>query len=633
MLLARPAIARVDSMSLSVTNPLSWSMFGDAHPTSVPPALGIGGGQTVFGAVPARSKVAGVVRAAAWALVMHRRKVVKYALCAWFTYIFANWIRTKRRQAADATSEWGRYAAHPGARGRAAATLLFAQLLPLHFLSRILFPFKKETERRDRYLRWTGGLLCTGLLQLGPLYIKLGQIVSCREKFLPEQWKKSLERLQDQVPAKSGQDALDLAAAAWPAGGDDFHRTFSDFETKPLAAASLGQVHMARLANTNETVAIKLQRAYLREIYDKDFVLLTKIAELVDRFGGAAAQVGGVEQSWTEIFEDAEEILYREIDYRDEAENAIRFCNDFGLDKGGKSMTPTAVARDGKPLPSAAPWLRTPYVYSDLSTEKVLTMEFVPSIKVTNGKALDEANVTAEEREYLADCLARSYLRQFCNNLFFSTDPHPGNLGVEILREQDGKTPPEKRVRLVYYDFGQAAYLNQNQADGILDIIEAIVDMDVDRSMEGFQKMQVLKDGADLDAVRAKVADNFKTGKVKANRKKLKKKGYKFKKTTTTTNFNSTATTNTTNTTSHADDQVVQYFTLPAEYAFVGRALSQMDGVGKFLDPEFDFVSSAAPWIYEIKGATKYLKEEICKWLRNRLPKSLKKTKLAGEDL
>jgi predicted unusual protein kinase regulating ubiquinone biosynthesis (AarF/ABC1/UbiB family) len=66
---------------------------------------------------------------------------------------------------------------------------------------------------------------------------------------------------------------------------------------------------------------------------------------------------------------------------------------------------------------------------------------------------------------------------------------------------------------------------------------------------------------------------------------------------------------------SAADTEVVQYFTLPAEYAFVGRALSQMDGVGKFLDPDFDFVSSAAPWIYEIKGAAKYLKEEaIKKW-------------------
>jgi predicted unusual protein kinase regulating ubiquinone biosynthesis (AarF/ABC1/UbiB family) len=179
---------------------------------------------------------------------------------------------------------------------------------------------------------------------------------------------------------------------------------------------------------------------------------------------------------------------------------------------------------------------------------------------------------------------------------------------------------PEQRVRLVYYDFGQAADLQQNQADGILDILEAIVDMDVDRSVESFQKMEVLKEGADLAAVRAKVADNYKTGKIKANRKKLKKLGYKFKV------FASEAVVNETNAIrsvtavaggNTTDAQVMQYFTLPAEYAFVARALSQMNGVGKSLDPDFDFVSSAAPWIYEIKGAGLYVKDEALKRLTN----------------
>jgi len=81
------------------------------------------------------------------------------------------------------------------------------------------------------------------------------------------------------------------------------------------------------------------------------------------------------------------------------------------------------------------------------------------------------------------------------------------------------------------------------------------------------------------------------------------------------------ATSSTGNSTSVADTEVMQYFTLPAEYAFVGRALSQMDGVGKSLDPDFDFVSSAAPWMYEIKGAGKYLKEEIIKWMTNQVQK------------
>lgn len=137
--------------------------------------------------------------------------------------------------------------------------------------------------------------------------------------------------------------------------------------------------------------------------------------------------------------------------------------------------------------------------------------------------------------------------------------------------------------------------------------------------------MGVLKEGADLDKVRAKVADNYRTGKVKANRKRLKKRGYKFKpkeqqgsaSSSSSSGSNATATTGANATTANAttsDSEVMQYFTLPAEYAFVGRALSQMDGVGKSLDAEFDFVSSAAPWIVEIKGAGEYLRDEAAKW-------------------
>ena len=203
-----------------------------------------------------------------------------------------------------------------------------------------------------------------------------------------------------------------------------------------------------------------------------------------------------------------------------------------------------------------------------------------------------------------------------------STDPHAGNLGVELLNMQSNK--PEERVRLVYYDFGQATELQHNQADGILDIIEAIVDMDADKSIVSFRKMGVLNDHADLDAVRAKVAENYRTGKVKANRQRLLQKNYQFNDVGpihSNANMNSDArhfsSTRAVATTAVTDAQVMQYFTLPAEYAFVGRALSQIDGVGKILDRGFDFVSSAAPYIVEIKGAKKYVQDEVHKKLSN----------------
>lgn len=491
---------------------------------------------------------------------------------------------------------------------------------------------------------------------------------------MPPAWITAMEKLQDQVPSRRGDAALQLAYDAM-GGKDEFDRVFSDFDPEPLAgrlnllsclsqsmcavthtrflgsfspAASLGQVHKAVLRkevrnknkvndDTEGVVAVKLQRAKLRDIYDQDLVVLNKIAAMMDKIGGSKANVGGVSQSWTGIFSDAEEILYREIDYRDEATNARRFADDFGLDIGGKPLaiasttssslstsntTKRATSKDGEPLPSASEWLRTPYVYTDLSTEKVLVMEFVPSIKITNKAKLDAANVTLEEREYLSDMLARSYLRQFCCNMFFSTDPHPGNLGVEIL-EKSSNSASSPRVRLVFYDFGQAASLNENQANGILDIIEAIIDMDVDRSVEAFQTMGVLKKDAKLDMVRAKVAENYRTGKVKANKKKLKRQGYKSTRERKSEDYEAddpavdvTGTIRSEGKETK-DSEVMKFFSLPAEYAFVARALSQMDGVGKTLDPDFDFISSGAPYIVEIKGTGKYLKDEFSKRVTN----------------
>jgi predicted unusual protein kinase regulating ubiquinone biosynthesis (AarF/ABC1/UbiB family) len=364
----------------------------------------------------------------------------------------------------------------------------------------------------------------------------------------------------------------------------------------------LGQVHKAVLRENNDTVAVKIQRPYLREIYDQDFVLLLKIANVMDGILKTKSQVGGVSQSWTEIFTNAQDILYREIDYRDEADNAIRFAQDFGLGKNGRAIPARAVTRSNETIPSAAMWLRTPYVYRNVSSEKVLVMEYVPSIKITNSAKLDSANYTAEEKEYLADSLARSYLRQFCVNKFFSTDPHPGNLGVERVNGNP---------RLIFYDFGQACELNSEQADGILAVIEAIVDSDADRCVDAFQTMGVLTDNVDLDKVRAKVADNFEKGLVKVRKAKLKKAGYVFrppkKNNATTSMMNVTK----------EDSDVMKYFKLPAEYAFVARAISQMDGVGKSLDPYFDFISSAAPNIVEIKGAGTYLQDEFAKFVES----------------
>ena len=372
------------------------------------------------------------------------------------TYSIYTTYRCQQRQRVDPTSEWERYAQYPLARTMAMTQILLFQMIPLSLRVVAYQQFHTlksrlgtgtTTEQKERYdaqiTQWKeqmGQVFANGLLQLGPLYIKMGQILSCRQNLLPKEWYKAMERLQDQVPALTGTKAQQLAYAIWSANQSNdsdmtnititsnhistnkssFDEIFTNVDWNPIAAASLGQVHVATLRATGERVALKLQRPNLRSIYDNDLRLLQKIAAVVDRFfGSSAGCVGGISQSWTSIFNDAQEILYREIDYRAEGQNAMRFAKDFGLTKGGQAAAAAVTtSRDGRLLPSAASWLRTPYVYEHLTTEQVLVMEYVPSIKISDLHKLKQANVTQADREYLADCLGRSYLRQFCSNRF-----------------------------------------------------------------------------------------------------------------------------------------------------------------------------------------------------------------------
>lgn len=177
----------------------------------------------------------------------------------------------------------------------------------------------------------------------------------------------------------------------------------------------------------------------------------------------------------------------------------------------------------------------------------------------------------------------------------------------------------KESVRLVFYDFGQACSLRDEQALGILHVIEGIVDMNVDNCVDAFIQMGVLSPDADLDKVRSKIKDNFETGKVKVKRRK-KRMDERYKSA-----FEPNMISAEVNTTEYIkvvgnmtegkveDSEIVGFFTLPAEYAFVARAISQMDGVGKGLDKEFDFISAAAPYLVEIKGSELYLQDEAKK--------------------
>jgi len=231
-----------------------------------------------------------------------------------------------------------------------------------------------------------------GLLELGPTFVKLGQVVSTRTDVLPKEYTDVLKTLQDEVPGFSGAKAKQIVSREL---GRPCDEVFTDFSEEPLKAASLGQVHTAFYNGTK--VAIKVQRAGLKELFDVDLKNLKKLAELLDKFD---PKTDGADRDWVGIYEESERLLYLEIDYLNEASNCERFAEDF----------------------KKIDYVRVPNVYREVTTPRVLTMEFVESFKLTDTEQIDALGL---DREVLAGHVADAFLRQIVETAYFHCDPHP----------------------------------------------------------------------------------------------------------------------------------------------------------------------------------------------------------------
>ena len=160
-----------------------------------------------------------------------------------------------------------------------------------------------------------------GLVRLGPTFVKLGQVVSTRTDIFSPAYIDVLKTLQDDVPPFGGARAKEIVAKELGRSTDE---VFSDFSAEPLAAASLGQVHTATYNGSK--VAIKVQRAGLKELFDVDLKNLKKLAVLLDKFDPKS---DGADRDWVSIYDESARLLYLEIDYLNEARNLVRFKADF----------------------------------------------------------------------------------------------------------------------------------------------------------------------------------------------------------------------------------------------------------------------------------------------------------------
>jgi hypothetical protein len=237
-----------------------------------------------------------------------------------------------------------------------------------------------------------------GLLTLGPSFVKLGQVASTRTDVLPKTYTDVLLTLTDNVPAFSGRRAKEIVSKEL---GKPFDQVFQNFSDEPLKAASLGQVHTAFYKG--QKVAIKVQRAGLKELFDIDLKNLKKLAVLLDKFDPKS---DGADRDWVKIYEESERLLYLEIDYLHEAKNTDRFSKDFeNID-----------------------WVRVPKVIREVTTPRVLVMEFVDSFKLTDIARIEKLGL---DRKLLAKRVADAFIRQIVETGYFHADPHTGNMACD----------------------------------------------------------------------------------------------------------------------------------------------------------------------------------------------------------
>ena len=269
--------------------------------------------------------------------------------------------------------------------------------------------------------------------ELGPTYVKLGQILSSRSDVLPEKWVVELSKLQDEVPAFSYEEVNEVFQEEF---GKPPEELFYEFDRVPIAAASIGQVHRARLHDLQKVV-VKVQRPGIKRQVESDIEIIREVARLFE-----ARTAWGKQYGILAVVNEFAETLKDEMDYEIEAANANRLMRNMENIQG----------------------VCVPLTFPGLSTSRILTMEAVEGIKIDNLEALDEAGV---DRKKVADVLIHSIFKQVLIDGFYQADPHPGNFLVET-----------KTGTINYIDLGMMGVLGSGQRDLLSDVVLAIIQRD-----------------------------------------------------------------------------------------------------------------------------------------------------------
>ncbi|NSX38465.1 AarF/ABC1/UbiB kinase family protein [Pseudarthrobacter oxydans] len=341
-----------------------------------------------------------------------------------------------------------------------AVTWWFELFLPRIGLARVAE--RTRPRRMQRFARRFHGLA----VELGGLMIKVGQFLSSRLDILPPEITRELEGLQDEVPPVPFPSIRALAEEEL---GAPLDQVFAFVEEVPIAAASLGQAHRARLRSTDAAdtgftdVVLKVQRPGIDAIVDVDLAALRKVGGWLSRIRLVSSRA-----NMPALVEEFAQTSFEEIDYLHEAANSERFAADF--------------SDDGRVCVPGIAWER--------STRRVLTLEDVTAIKITEAGALRAAGIDPAE---VAPVFAAVMFDQMFTNGFFHADPHPGNIFVTPVAAAAGDRP----WKLTFIDFGMMGEITASTRSGLRKLLIAAAARDGSGLVAAINDVGVLAPSAD----------------------------------------------------------------------------------------------------------------------------------------
>ena len=365
------------------------------------------------------------------------------------------------------------------------------------------------------------------LVDLGPAFIKAGQALSTRPDIVPQLVLEELAQLQDQLPGFASNLAM---ACIEEDLEDQIDNIFLSIEKEPISAASLGQVHKAVL-KTGEKVAVKIQRPGLREQITLDLYIVRNIAIWFKN------NIGIIRSDLVALIDELGKRIFEEMDYINEAKNAEKF-KDFH-------------SKNDK--------IAVPKIYRQVTSKRVLTMEWIDGIKLTNIEAVKKLGIDPNE---MIEIGVNCSLQQLIEHGFFHADPHPGN----ILAMKDG--------RLCYLDFGMMSDITQESRVGLIRAVVHLVNKRFDKLSNDFVQLGFLSEDVNLEPI-VPAFENVFTKALEIGVNKMD-----FKAVTD-------------------DMSGIMYkfpFKLPPYYALIIRSLITLEGIALSVDPKFKILGAAYPY-------------------------------------